>query len=437
MAVETMRSTSTTMAPRRRRHSGTAGSETLLPHTRIALAQTTIEPPPRPRSTPARERKVQRFAKNGAIVAEQGEDSAVRDDDEDDNDEEEFHGVGTAGQKSSTGRGEDVHMQIDSAAYSYSSSSSTSSRSTSPIQPQPQHHSGSIAFLKNNAERPTKPLPNRGKNVGQQQMKSSPSTTMDTFVTSPAASQVQAQAQKAQNPLPIVANPSMLPVQHHVARTTSGMAPGSGTGQRKLYVVLEQACLEAYRITSGGGKGRNGREGEVKYTLLNCDDHQGILAKTGRDIADARPDITHQCLLTLLDSPLNKAGLLQVYIHTAKGVLIEVNPHVRIPRTFKRFSGLMVQLLHKLSIRGVNGPEKLLKVIKNPITDHLPPNTIKLSSYSQQCYLFYNIHSRCRGLHSTEYLVLRFILFVFRLLRCSPIVFHFHFYLSLVDGRVS
>ena len=30
-----------------------------------------------------------------------------------------------------------------------------------------------------------------------------------------------------------------------------------------------------------------------------------------------------------------------MYIRTAKGVLIEVNPHVRIPRTFKRFSGLM------------------------------------------------------------------------------------------------
>jgi rRNA small subunit pseudouridine methyltransferase Nep1 len=38
---------------------------------------------------------------------------------------------------------------------------------------------------------------------------------------------------------------------------------------------------------------------------------------------------------------LNKAGLLQVYIQTAKGVLIEVNPSVRIPRTFKRFAGLM------------------------------------------------------------------------------------------------
>jgi rRNA small subunit pseudouridine methyltransferase Nep1 len=111
--------------------------------------------------------------------------------------------------------------------------------------------------------------------------------------------------------------------------------------------------------------------------------------------------------LTLLDSPLNKAGLLQVYIHTEKNVLIEVNPHTRIPRTFKRFSGLMgaclatsprvavrspltvapwwaaaspVQLLHKLSIRATNGPEKLLKVIKNPITDHLPTNCRKIGT---------------------------------------------------------
>jgi rRNA small subunit pseudouridine methyltransferase Nep1 len=151
----------------------------------------------------------------------------------------------------------------------------------------------------------------------------------------------------------------MLPVQAHVQRG------GIATSSRRLYVILEQACLETYRVSSGGGssKGRNRKaDGEIKYTLLNCDDHQGILAKTGRDIADARPDITHQvgllfehlislfivitddyvqCLLTLLDSPLNKAGLLQVYVHTAKGVLIEINPHVRIPRTFKRFSGLM------------------------------------------------------------------------------------------------
>ncbi|KAM6495355.1 EMG1/NEP1 methyltransferase domain containing protein [Amanita muscaria] len=95
----------------------------------------------------------------------------------------------------------------------------------------------------------------------------------------------------------------MLPIQAHVPRARQG------SNQR--------------RFLSGfiGWRG-TGKEGDVKYTLLNCDDHQGILAKMRRDIADARPDITHQCLLTLLNSPLNKAGLLQVYTHTAKGVLM-------------------------------------------------------------------------------------------------------------------
>lgn len=60
-------------------------------------------------------------------------------------------------------------------------------------------------------------------------------------------------------------------------------------------------------------------------------------------------------------------------------MLIEVSPSVRIPRTFKRFAGLMVQLLHRLSIKGTNTQEKLLKVIANPITDHLPPNCRKIT----------------------------------------------------------
>lgn len=51
-----------------------------------------------------------------------------------------------------------------------------------------------------------------------------------------------------------------------------------------------------------------------------------------------------------------------------------MSPSVRIPRTFKRFAGLMVQLLHRLSIRSTNSNDKLLKVIQNPISDHLPPN---------------------------------------------------------------
>ncbi|KAG9991656.1 Nep1-domain-containing protein, partial [Aureobasidium melanogenum] len=151
--------------------------------------------------------------------------------------------------------------------------------------------------------------------------------------------------------------------------------PASDKDSQRLIVVLSNASLETYKASSGGRGGAK----DDKYSLLNSDEHIGVMRKMNRDISDARPDITHQCLLTLLDSPLNKAGKLQIYIHTAKGVLIEVSPTVRIPRTFKRFAGLMVQLLHRLSIRSTTSQEKLLKVIKNPITDHLPPNCRKVT----------------------------------------------------------
>ena len=63
---------------------------------------------------------------------------------------------------------------------------------------------------------------------------------------------------------------------------------------------------------------------------------------------------------------------MQVYIRTKNNVLIEINPKCRIPRTFKRFAGLMAQLLTKYRIRAAESSEILLKVIKNPITEHLP-----------------------------------------------------------------
>jgi len=81
----------------------------------------------------------------------------------------------------------------------------------------------------------------------------------------------------------------------------------------------------------------------------------------------------------ILDSPLNKAGKVKgIFVHTAKNVVIQVNPHVRLPRTFRRFCGLMVQLLQKLSIRATNGPDKLLKVIKGPVWKHLPTGSHRI-----------------------------------------------------------
>jgi rRNA small subunit pseudouridine methyltransferase Nep1 len=150
--------------------------------------------------------------------------------------------------------------------------------------------------------------------------------------------------------------------------------PYTDIDTQRLIVVLSHASLETYRA-SHGSRSAPGRDD--KYSLLNSDEHIGVMRKMGRDISDARPDITHQVRLLL--PYLYTRYKLQIYIHTAKGVLIEVNPSVRIPRTFKRFAGLMVQLLHRMSIRSTTSQEKLLRVIKNPITEHLPPNCRKVT----------------------------------------------------------
>jgi rRNA small subunit pseudouridine methyltransferase Nep1 len=216
---------------RRRRHSGSG--PTIPPGQFLSVAA--LEPPPRPKSTPAHERPLQR-----------------RRLDSDDEGEE------------------DGGMELDPAAedgrtvtnnHTAHTDTSSSSSSSAPPSPPPAPATKGIINV-----RPTRPLPN--------------SKTRKSAMNSTSS----------QNPLPTIANPALLPIQAHVPRNTIT------TSQRRLYVILEQACLEAYRIGGGSGAkgGKGGREGEVKYTLLNCDDHQGILAKTGRDIADARPDITHQ-----------------------------------------------------------------------------------------------------------------------------------------------
>lgn len=64
--------------------------------------------------------------------------------------------------------------------------------------------------------------------------------------------------------------------------------------------MLSNASLETYKA-SHGGAGRAGVHREDKYSLLNSDEHIGVMRKMNRDISDARPDITHQ--VTTLDVP--------------------------------------------------------------------------------------------------------------------------------------
>jgi rRNA small subunit pseudouridine methyltransferase Nep1 len=68
--------------------------------------------------------------------------------------------------------------------------------------------------------------------------------------------------------------------------------PTTDKDTKRMVVVLCNATLETYKASHGGGRGPNQRED--KYNLLNSDDHIGVMRKMGRDISEARPDITHQ-----------------------------------------------------------------------------------------------------------------------------------------------
>jgi len=70
--------------------------------------------------------------------------------------------------------------------------------------------------------------------------------------------------------------------------------PSPDKDTQRLIVVLSNASLETYKASHSNG-GRSGRPGaEEKFSLLNSDEHIGVMRKMNRDISDARPDITHQ-----------------------------------------------------------------------------------------------------------------------------------------------
>lgn len=87
--------------------------------------------------------------------------------------------------------------------------------------------------------------------------------------------------------LPPPALPQLVAEQH------VPIANGDKDSQR-LIVVLSNASLETYKASHSGGPNRMGGQREEKYSLLNSDEHIGVMRKMNRDISDARPDITHQ-----------------------------------------------------------------------------------------------------------------------------------------------
>jgi rRNA small subunit pseudouridine methyltransferase Nep1 len=152
--------------------------------------------------------------------------------------------------------------------------------------------------------------------------------------------------------------------------------PGNDN-ERKLIIVLERANLDIVKVDGQFRK-------QSSFQLLNCDESMPLIRKLRKDPAFCRPDIIHQCLQVLSQCPLNRAGLLQVYVRTQNNELFKVDPQFAVPESFDDFTKIMVQLLHHLRpVRSKQGSKQLLKLIKNPVTLYLPAGCPKYGTSSK------------------------------------------------------
>ena len=78
--------------------------------------------------------------------------------------------------------------------------------------------------------------------------------------------------------------------------------------------------------------------------LLDRSLHHSAMKNLPNASKRGRPDLVHTTLLAVMGTPLNKEGLLRVYVHTIDDHVIEIDPSTRLPKNYNRFVGLIEQL---------------------------------------------------------------------------------------------
>jgi rRNA small subunit pseudouridine methyltransferase Nep1 len=76
-----------------------------------------------------------------------------------------------------------------------------------------------------------------------------------------------------------------------------------------------------------------------------------VRAKLNSGWKRGRPDIVHFALMEALSTPLFFSGRLNVYLHTINDKLIFIGENLRIPKSYFRFEGLMIDLFEKKVIK--------------------------------------------------------------------------------------
>jgi len=89
----------------------------------------------------------------------------------------------------------------------------------------------------------------------------------------------------------------------------------------------------------------NIKEHNYSSLLLDTALHHTAMNKLPNFRKRGRPDILHTCLLNVLGAPANKAGKINLYVHTVHDRIFEFNPEIKLARNYNRFKGLMAKVL--------------------------------------------------------------------------------------------
>ncbi|TFG30991.1 16S rRNA methyltransferase [Candidatus Thorarchaeota archaeon] len=137
-----------------------------------------------------------------------------------------------------------------------------------------------------------------------------------------------------------------------------------------LHIILLNCALElipseisALKQIHKYASKRNKKPGEL---LLDQTYHGREMTRLENAEQRGRPDIVFHSLMTLLETPLCKSGFLTIHLHLQDDRIIKVNPEVRLPRNYDRFTGLIEQLL--LVGRVPPEGEPLLEVTRTDLT---------------------------------------------------------------------
>jgi rRNA small subunit pseudouridine methyltransferase Nep1 len=133
-----------------------------------------------------------------------------------------------------------------------------------------------------------------------------------------------------------------------------------------LTLILAESALELVPkkilghpavVSYGNKSGKSTNE-----MLLDRSYHHKAMTNLKDAEKRGRPDIIHMVLLDALGAPLNKEGLLQIYIHTIDDHVIKVSSKARLPKNYNRFVSLLEQLFKLGSVPDFG--ESLLSIKK-------------------------------------------------------------------------